>query len=122
MAHALQMPVPQFVPLPVPQVVDSDSDGSDDEEPPVPFSPLHGAAAQGHLGTVKALVGEGHEIDEEDDDGKTPLYLAFKNGHGRIVNFLMKSGASTEVCCDEDSDLLHRAAEKGNVKLARILT
>mmetsp|Transcript_14874 Transcript_14874/g.22880 ORF Transcript_14874/g.22880 Transcript_14874/m.22880 type:complete len:338 (-) Transcript_14874:53-1066(-) len=57
-------------------------------------TPLHQAAAQGHVDIVKLLVEQSsinvNAIREK--DGATPLYLAAIHGHVRVVQLLVESG------------------------------
>jgi hypothetical protein len=50
--------------------------------------PLHSAARNGHLDTVKFLLESGTDFDTLSDDKKTPLDLAFDNGKPEVANFL----------------------------------
>ena len=99
---------------------DNDNEEEQPQEPP--YSPLHAAASQGNLGAVKALFQDGgHNINEPDDNDRTPLYLALQNQHSKVAKYLLKNGAVSEGCCDEDSDLLHLTVAKGNLEVARML-
>jgi ankyrin repeat protein len=46
-----------------------------------PSTPLAMAAWSGDIKTVRRLVGEGANINEEDSVGSTPLHLAARGGH-----------------------------------------
>lgn len=54
---------------------------------------LHRAAALGDLKKVKELISEGWEIDCEDDNGATPLFVASFKGQAEVVRFLISQGA-----------------------------
>eukprot|EP00435_Cladocopium_sp_Y103_P029767 s1934_g7.t1 len=60
------------------------------------FRALHWAADGGHLAVVEKLISAGAEIDAVTDDisGQTPLHMAFR--FVKVVEVLLKSGASVE--------------------------
>ena len=60
------------------------------------FTPLHIAAQQDKLEVVKFLVENGAFIDVQDKDGETPLYIAIKNEHHDIANYLSEAKARVE--------------------------
>ena len=51
-------------------------------------TPLHVAAGRGNTRIVKCLMKNGALIDEENENGETPLYFAFKNGKQDVINYL----------------------------------
>ncbi|RKK08293.1 hypothetical protein BFJ68_g17270 [Fusarium oxysporum] len=59
-------------------------------------TPLHLAAARGHLSIVEMLRTE-MPLDLKDDYGCTPLCCAAKGGHTAVVELLLKSGADISV-------------------------
>ena len=62
------------------------------EEPP-----LHGAARDGDIERVKALLLSGACVNEENDWGETSLHVAAQNGHEAIVQLLLENGANHNV-------------------------
>ena len=54
-------------------------------------TPLHIAALQGHLETVKLLLECGADRNIRDDENKTPLDLASDNDKLDVANFLSRS-------------------------------
>ena len=57
-------------------------------------TPLHLAAARGHLEVVRMLVEAGAKKDQQTkDDGSTALHFASARGHLHVVRFLVESGA-----------------------------
>ena len=54
------------------------------------WTPLHWAAAEGHVHVVRLLLAELRaEMDAENDNGETPLHLAAKSGHADVVKVLV---------------------------------
>jgi ankyrin repeat protein len=52
------------------------------------FSPLHLAAAEGHLDVVKKLVYHRFDLNKN-IQGSTPVHLAARRGHTDVVEFLL---------------------------------
>jgi hypothetical protein len=60
---------------------------------PTGMTPLISAAADGHLGTVRALIKRGATVNQKRHDGFTALSLAAFFGHEQIVRELLIYGA-----------------------------
>ena len=57
------------------------------------LAPLHFAARQGHLTSVKALLAAGADVNQPSaGDGTTPLLMAAINGQFDLVMFLLEQG------------------------------
>lgn len=56
-------------------------------------TPLHLAAAGGHLDVVKLLLEHGADINAMDRGRSTPLIAALRNKHRELADFLMSKGA-----------------------------
>jgi hypothetical protein len=57
------------------------------------ITPLISAAADGHLGTVRALLKRGAAVNQKRNDGFTALSLAAFFGHEHVVRELLSHGA-----------------------------
>ena len=55
--------------------------------------PLHWAAWNGHLPTVKHMIMQGTEVNVCDDVGRTPLHRAAERDHVAVAKLLVQSGA-----------------------------
>ena len=98
------------------------------------ITPLHKAAQNGFLSAVKVLCNAGSVIDRVDDYGHTPLYYAASSNRIDVVEYLVnerkaklriiylkKDPMSLELIKTEKESPLHRACEKGHLKVATIL-
>ena len=52
------------------------------------------AAAYGHTGTVKLLLGRGADAGARDNRGKTALAMAVEGGHKETEQLLRKAGVA----------------------------
>jgi ankyrin repeat protein len=57
------------------------------------MTPLHFAAAFGHLNIVYVLLLNGADINTLDKDGKTPLAWAIDRQQTTVIKLLKRSGA-----------------------------
>ena len=57
-------------------------------------TPLHEAAIDGDLGLALTRVHSEEDIDQTDQDGNTPLFLAVTNKNVDIVEALLEAGAN----------------------------
>lgn len=79
------------------------------EEPHVDgVTALHVAAQHGHLAVVDFLI-ETPKVDVsvKDDEGRTPLLLAVKGGHGEVAIALVKAGADPNTPHVDDDGAEH---------------
>jgi ankyrin repeat protein len=59
-------------------------------------SPLHYAALEGNVESVRALLASGLIADALDDDGMTPLHFAVQSKVADVVALLLKAGVSAD--------------------------
>jgi ankyrin repeat protein len=86
------------------------------------FTPLHHAAAKGHLGAVKTLLNYRFDINKS-SQGFAPLLLAARGSHTNVVEFLLNQETIDTKQTWSQSSLtpLHWAARNGNIEIARLL-
>ncbi|KAK6538891.1 hypothetical protein TWF694_010448 [Orbilia ellipsospora] len=88
------------------------------------FTPLHEAAAAGHLAVVKILLRENEEkvINIQDtEDGRTALHEAAEAGHKDIVAALLEKGADRTIKNEYDETALDLAVENGKDDVVKVL-
>ena len=89
---------------------------------PLAFAgPLHDAAREGDLEKVRALLGEGAEVDAQNDRGETPLILSILEGHADVVELLIARDADVMARNKRGLTPLHAAAYSGSAELAQLL-
>jgi ankyrin repeat protein len=85
-------------------------------------SPIHDAAERGDLKTVKKLIDEFRTTpNEKDKDGWAPLHYASKYGHVKVIEYLIKEGASIDVKDDMGYTPLVVAVAMGESDTAKYL-
>jgi ankyrin repeat protein len=67
-----------------------------------PTEQLHQAAASGKVDLVRLYVKYGDNINATDQNGMTPLHLAYQNGHQHVVEALLELHADQTI---KDSNL-----------------
>lgn len=61
------------------------------------MTPLHNAAAEGHMDMIKWLVHRGASVRARDNYGYSPLHRACKNGKLAVVEWLLDNGALEDI-------------------------
>lgn len=84
-------------------------------------TPLHVAAAEGHVLTAHVLVQAGAELDAIDDDQNTPLMLACVKGRANIVKYLLAAGADLTLRGDDGMTCLHLATQSGHLECVHVI-
>jgi len=83
---------------------------------------LHEAARDGDIAQVQSHFLKGANIDENDEDGFTPLHLAASRGHKGVAEMLIASGANVNASSRKfRSTPLHHAAGKGHKDVVQLL-
>lgn len=78
------------------------------------------AAAIGDVKLAREILDVGANIDVQDSDKETPVYLAARNGHMGMVEFLVKHGANLEMDVASES-LLFFAKRTQSIRLLEII-
>ncbi|KAG8430831.1 hypothetical protein GDO86_019926 [Hymenochirus boettgeri] len=71
---------------------------------------LHLASANGHIELLRALIGQGAEINVTDKNGWCPLHFAAKSGFLDTVKFLVECGANPAPECKDGKTPIQYAA------------
>lgn len=82
---------------------------------------LHFAASHGHRDMVGLLIGQGAQMNFQDDRGWTPLHYAAKNGYLEVVKLLVESGADPTMTCDTGKVPICMAAAAGHKQVLSYL-
>lgn len=87
------------------------------------ITPLHAAAILGHADAIIALLNGGANINARDKkESATPLHLAtYFNGNPKVINLLIKKGASITARAQHGNTPLHNAAFRGYLDAITIL-
>jgi hypothetical protein len=76
------------------------------------------AAQEGRLPDVERFLLAHATVDQEERDGRTPLWTAAYHGHLEVVEALLKAGADVNKATFDGSTPLHVALEKGHLDVA----
>ena len=79
------------------------------------------AALDGDTETVKALIQQGVDINQRDDNGRTALMFAVMNMHHETVRALLESEADVNVRSTQGGTALMQAALAGDLALVEAL-
>ena len=87
------------------------------------MTPLHAAAAQGHLPMVEFLVKAkaSADVNKADATGDTPLLSSIWLGFSEVVRFLIECRADADVADKSNNTPLHAAATQGDVAIVGAL-
>lgn len=82
------------------------------------FGPIHSAAAQGDVASIKTLLKHGADANLLDRLQRTALHWAVEGGHADAVHELIRAGANVDVQDSTGDTALMRALAKGRTDLA----
>lgn len=83
---------------------------------------LAGAASNGDVEDMKALLAAGAKVNENvDDSGSQPLYYAAWHGETKAVKVLLAAGAKVEATNKSGMQAIHAAAQGGNAETVKVL-
>jgi len=85
------------------------------------WTPLHCAAANGHVEITRLLLQNGADVNAKGDYGRTPLHWAAMNGHVNILHLLVENGANLEAQNNTGHRALHGAANYGHLPIIQEL-
>ncbi|TRZ26457.1 hypothetical protein HGM15179_000614 [Zosterops borbonicus] len=85
------------------------------------LSPIHEAVKRGHRECMETLLAHEVDIDQEDPQHGTPLYMACMYQRTECVKKLLELGANVNVGKRSDTPL-HAAARKSSVEIVVLLT
>lgn len=94
---------------------------------PASGTPLHHAAANGHLHIVRFLVLKGANLTARNEAGQTVLHIAAERGHEGVIEHALNHGEGGDTKAfidwvdDEGYTALHRAAAGGHEECVRVL-
>jgi hypothetical protein len=78
-------------------------------------TPLHRAAANGHIEISRLLLQNGADVNVKDDGGNTPLHWAAEEDNIDVLHLLVENGADLEAQNNEGWRALHSAADQGHL-------
>ena len=65
---------------------------------------MHSAAGEGYKEIAKLLIAEGGNVNEKDNNRRTPLHRAANQGHTEIVELLIAKGADVNAIAGQHMD------------------
>ena len=83
---------------------------------------LHQACAAGDIETTMQLVQAMDCINSRAPDSNTPLWLAVKNGHHKLAEYLLEANADPSIVCGGHYiPPLHEAAKQKDARMVKLL-
>jgi len=79
------------------------------------------AALDGDTETVKALIHQGADINQRDDNGRTALMFAVINTHYETMKVLLEYGADVNAKSNKGGTALMGAASAGDLRMVQAL-
>ncbi len=85
------------------------------------FTPLHLAVKQGNIEFIDLFLKAGANLNAQDYQGRTPLFLALEYNKPGIANKLVSKEFDASVASKDSTTLLMKAVEKSNYKVVKLL-
>ncbi|XP_076323123.1 uncharacterized protein LOC143232022 isoform X2 [Tachypleus tridentatus] len=85
------------------------------------WTPIHLAAANGHVDIIKFLAQEGAHLAALDPSGYTAIHLAAMNGHASCIEILLNQGCEIENVTSEGFTPLHLTVINDHVDCCKLL-
>jgi hypothetical protein len=82
---------------------------------------MHMAASKGQNAIVSILLRSGVDIDAQDRQGRTPLFIAVENGHEEVVEILLAAGADPSTVDTQGTSVLLAAVKHGRERIVEML-
>ncbi|XP_068686584.1 ankyrin repeat domain-containing protein 39-like isoform X2 [Montipora foliosa] len=99
-----------------------DKGGDPDARDGSGYTALHYASRSGHANICLLLLERGADVNAQTRSGKaTSLHRAAYSGHSEVMKILIKHGADARICDSDGQTALHKAAEKMQKDVVRIL-
>ncbi|XP_067658334.1 ankyrin repeat domain-containing protein 50-like [Haliotis asinina] len=81
---------------------------------------IHTACTKGNLGWLRRILSENLEnINNHGKDGQTPVMIAARFGHRRMVDMLVSKGSALHLLDDNKNNILHVACIGGHVDMVK---
>jgi ankyrin repeat protein len=85
------------------------------------YTGLHAAAAQGHLESLRKLIGERANLNARDGNGRTPLHVAAFQGRGTAARVLIEAGADSALLDHQRYDAVTIVSVRDDVPTLKAL-
>ena len=82
---------------------------------------VYKSAASGNVATLMALAKLGADVNDADEEGRTPMFLAAQNDHVKAVKMLAELGADVNRADKVGRTPVLMAAENGHKEACRAL-
>ncbi|MHC4119782.1 MAG: ankyrin repeat domain-containing protein [Planctomycetota bacterium] len=84
-------------------------------------TPLHEAAAYGHVKIVRLLLAEGADVNKHNEGGETPLHYAARHGHVKVMAILLDHGADPTKKGTGCGTAMQWAGRGGQIRAIKVL-